>query len=533
MFVTRLAWAVTCAATTASCGWLAGLGSYGVSSDGRNSDAIDAPAGSPPPPTARFPWNGSYTGSPSGGGQQPRFSWPAGGAGETYEIELSASCDVATMQTCTFADTMPVSLGSANSYTVPTPLAVSTTQPVGARWFWRLAACNGADCAWSDVRYVNVGRLSNDYAGIGTAQIAAGTAAGELFVFSGITNVNELDTPVYGPRFGLAISNGDFDGDGFSDLAVYTDGVGSAGVIVVEYGGVTSKSPTTVQDAMTTTGEQFGLSSMSPGDLDGDGYDDLVVITPKQVSEFRGGAGGLSQTASAHYSVSGTSTLLGPGFSSVGDIDGDGFPDFAVATDGSALLVFYGPLESGRMTSFAPANAQTSAWGQAITGGDINGDGFSDIIVSGVDSTMGGVVYAFYGGSDGVQPSPVQLFEPTHGDEFGQTLLYVREGSAFAIAVGDDASATLYDGVAETESSLVPSGAFTATYGSVLGGGDMAGSGFSNIVVGSPGDSFDGIACGEAYVFSVDPTGLVSAPSVAITPSDCVAAEQFGISLGH
>ncbi|HEX4452736.1 MAG TPA: VCBS repeat-containing protein [Kofleriaceae bacterium] len=532
MIVTRLAWAVTCAATTASCGWLAGLGSYGVSSDGRTGDAVDAPAGAPPQPTARFPWNGYDTGSPSGDGQQPRFSWPAGDVRETYEIELSPSCDVATMQTCTFGDTMPVPLGSVTSYVVPMPLAISKVAPVGARWFWRLAACNGSDCSWSDVRYLDVGRLANDHLGVGTSQIAVGSETGEVFVFRSAATVDAISTAAYGAHFGLAASIGDFDGDGFGDLAVYADGSGSDGVLVLEYGGP-SRAATTIENATVMAGEQFGLASMSPGDLDGDGYDDLVVVTATVVSEFRGGSGGLSMPPSAQYNAEGTSTTFGLGFSGVGDVDGDGFPDFAVATDGGALVLFYGPLESGRMMSVAAPNA-TTAWGQAITGGDINGDGFSDVIASGVDSSTGGVVYAFYGGADGLQASPVQLFgNVTHGDAFGQALVYEPEGSGFAIAVGDDTRATLFYGAGQTESLLAPAGPITPMYGSVLGGGDMAGSGFSNIVVGSPGDMFETNACGEAYAFSVDPTGLVSAPSLALTPSDCVTGEQFGVAVSR
>ncbi|HEY1547303.1 MAG TPA: hypothetical protein VGG28_05765, partial [Kofleriaceae bacterium] len=155
MIVTRLVWTVTCATALASCGWLAGLKSYGLSGDGGGGgDASDAPPpGSPMKPTAMFPWNGYDTGAVAASTSvMPTFSWAAVGGAMTYEIELSSKCSVATMQSCSALDDDLMTLDGATSYTPLMALDTAKSAPVGERWFWRIAACNGAGCNWSDVR---------------------------------------------------------------------------------------------------------------------------------------------------------------------------------------------------------------------------------------------------------------------------------------------------------------------------------------------------------------------------------------------
>jgi FG-GAP-like repeat/FG-GAP repeat len=525
MIVTRLAWTVTCASALASCGWLAGLKSYGLSGDGGGDDAVDAPVGSPMKPTAMFPWNGYDTGAVGAPtAVMPTFTWAEVAGATSYEIELSHTCAVATMQSCDLGT--PALLQSATSYTPSTALETQLSGPAGGRWFWRVAACVGAACAWSDVRYLNVGRLANDFDGDGRSDLAIGTATGKLWQFvNGAGSGSAVSG--YGSDFGLAVSAGDFNGDGFGDLAVYAAGNAFAGEIVVLFGG-DAHSPNVVALGDTPMA-RFGLMSLCPGDLDGDGFDDLVVITNNSVVGFPGGPDGTSGSAQP---VTEMGLIYANGFGAVGDVDGDGFPDFAVASAGGPVTVFYGPLSSGRTTTIDPPDNE-SPWGAAITGGDIDGDGFSDVIISG-DTTVGdGIIYAFHGGPDGVSTTPMQLFmTATSSASFGRALLYRREGTSHALGIGDSGQAWVAYGSAAPSEIFDLQGS-NLTFGAALGGGDFAGSGYDSLVVGSIGDdsSTSANACGAAYAYDADQSGAVSGH--ALDAPDCTSGEEFGVAIGH
>jgi hypothetical protein len=468
-----------------------------------------------------FPWNGYDTGAVDAATSvMPTFTWSAVTGATSYQIELSVSCAVAS--SCDLGD--PTLLGSASAYTPAMPLAAQHSEPVGNRWFWRVGACNDVDCTWSDVRYLNVGRLASDFDGDGRSDLEIGTSASELWQFrDGAGSGTIVDN--YGSGFGLAVSTGDFNGDGYGDLAVYADGTQKQGAIIFIPGG----NPVPVVIAGSTPGAQYGLTSLSPGDLDGDGFDDLVVITDKNVSVLPGGPTGFGSASSL---MAMGDMVYANGFSGVGDVDGDGYPDFAVASAGGPVTLFYGPLSSNRSAQIPPPNDE-SPWGVAITGGDIDGDGFSDVIISANTAAGNGIIYAFHGGPGGVSTVPQQLFATTtSGPAFGQALLYRREGTSFAIAIGDRTQAWVsYDLAPPSEIPNQQTG--STTFGTPLGGGDFAGSGHDSLVIGGTGDesASHGQSCGAVYMFDVDATGALSGHQ--LDAPDCLANEQFGVAISH
>jgi hypothetical protein len=430
------------------------------------------------------------------------------------------SCAVAS--SCDLGDPINV---SATSYTPKTPLAARTSAPAGTRWFWRVGACNGADCTWSDVRYLNVGRLANDFDGDGRSDLEIGTSDSELWQFRDGSGSGLLISA--GSDFGLAVSTGDFNGDGYGDLAIYADGFAAEGQIFSLLGG---DGHTLTETATGTTNMRFGMSSLCPGDLDGDGFDDLVVITDKTVVVYPGGSAGFGSATS----VMAMGDLgYANGFSGVGDVDGDGFPDFAVASDGGPVTLFYGPLSSNRSTPIAVPNNE-SPWGFAITGGDIDGDGFSDVIISGNTAGTGsGIIYAFRGGSGGVSTVPMQLFTSITTDaHFGDTLLYRREGSAFALGIGDRSQAWVAHDLTSVTDIPDPQTGST-TYGAQLGGGDFKGSGYDSLVIGAIGDNSMTTqqSCGAVYSFDVEQSGALGGHE--LDAPDCAPGEEFGIAISH
>jgi hypothetical protein len=144
------------------------------------------------------------------------------------------------------------------------------------------------------------GKLINSYAQAGAVTVLYGSsqgllAAGNQFWSQDSQSINGHARA--GDRFGLALAAGDFDGDGFSDLAVGTPGddVGSntdAGGVNVIFGsriGLARAGDQLLRHSIehvfrtpneNTTGKFFG-STVAAGDFDGDGHDDLVASMRK------------------------------------------------------------------------------------------------------------------------------------------------------------------------------------------------------------------------------------------------------------
>ena len=181
-----------------------------------------------------------------------------------------------------------------------------------------------------------------DFDGDGVPDLAAGAAgenagAGAVHILYGgagglAATGNQLfaqgagasGTPEAGDRFGAALAGGDFDGDGFDDLAVGTPGdkvgtVADAGSVQILYGsaaGLTSTGRLLLHEnssgvaGASEQGDHFG-ASVAAGDVNGDGRTDLVVGTPDEdvgvadagsITVFNGAAGGLTTTGSANRS---------------------------------------------------------------------------------------------------------------------------------------------------------------------------------------------------------------------------------------
>jgi hypothetical protein len=172
-----------------------------------------------------------------------------------------------------------------------------------------------------------------------------------------------------GHRFGSALASGDFDRDGYADLAVGIPGdTRTAGAVTVIYG--TADGLAAAGDdrwhqdvdgigGNAAAGHGYG-SALTSGDFDGDGYDDLAVGIPGAkntagaVNVLYGGGGGLSVAADQylHQDVAGIvgKSVRGNTYGSAltaADFDGDGYDDLAVGAPGAiqtegSVSVMYG-----------------------------------------------------------------------------------------------------------------------------------------------------------------------------------------------
>ncbi|MFI5664856.1 FG-GAP-like repeat-containing protein [Streptomyces sp. NPDC051684] len=197
---------------------------------------------------------------------------------------------------------------------------------------------------------------------------------------------------------------GDFDGDGFGDLAVGAPegtiaGFAKAGYVSVAYGtaqgvrttrhkGITQR--TAGIPGTPEAGDRFG-SATAVGDVDGDGYADLVIGAGGEaigsvkgagsVTVVFGAKGGLSADAIAFHAPTPTARQAFGDKLAVGDFDHDGRADIAVAA-GTKVQVVKGAAKL-RDTPKPAMKALTPPGGGAGTGqiaaADVNGDGYQDL----------------------------------------------------------------------------------------------------------------------------------------------------------
>ena len=232
---------------------------------------------------------------------------------------------------------------------------------------------------------------------------------------------------------------GDVNGDGFDDVAVGAwrwDGAAGADVgrVQVFHGSAAGLSPTPDwTDEGTQPGEGLGWNVAGVGDLDADGYGDLLVSAPRwddafadsgRLALYMGSSSGLQGSATWTWSAQHAGAELGAGVGSLaglGDVNGDGVPDFAAGAAGwtegtqtgaGRALVWYGMPSGAPDTEIA---GTTANWmlGYSLAGpGDVDGDGFADLLVAGpqrgaAGNVLGGIAYLYEGTSGGLNPGPV------------------------------------------------------------------------------------------------------------------------------
>ncbi len=243
-----------------------------------------------------------------------------------------------------------------------------------------------------------------------------------------------------GSWFGYSVASaGDVNGDGYDDVIVGAPFDGASGAAFVFLGSATGLNAAAWQwmSAGEGSGSRFGWSVAGAGDVNGDGYDDVIVGAPMWNSGegrayvYFGSAGGLATTPSWSTTTGGfyyfwaTGPKRGSRSPGAGDVNGDGYGDIVVgarsfyrAANVSSGGVFLWLGASGGLgPNGTPDNADWRGFGQqggdqlgfsVAAAGDVNGDGRSDLVVGapGYGDPDAGRVYVFRSAPSGLLYPP-------------------------------------------------------------------------------------------------------------------------------
>lgn len=415
---------------------------------------------------------------------------------------------------------------------------------------------------------------------VGAAFVYLGSAGGPSATPSEVLQ----STTFAGALYGFSVSKaGDVNNDGFGDLVIGAPGdqvnvsfpiIGALNVVVgsayvyhggtgaTAFDGVITTQPVAARklnmpgadmSAVLTTNPLFGFSVSEAGLVNNDAYGDIVIGAPAYIEllptptlggrilVFHGSATGVPATPASKINGSLLGGLFGFSVSAAGDVNGDGRGDIIAGAPASLLAgllsvgsayVFHGVNTAGGITATSVAGASTNIspfgilagtlFGFSVSNaGDVNGDGFGDVIIgeplslatlASLQLVAVGAAHIYYGssGTGIVTATHTTLTSPRNS----ATLLGLIQGNLL--------------------------------YGySVSTAGDVNCDGRADVIVGEPGGSglslLSGgilnlvsaqVLSGKAYVYYGRPTAGQVVPGPLNSPS-FIVQEQNSLSIAN
>lgn len=370
----------------------------------------------------------------------------------------------------------------------------------------------------------------------------SGRTATALATVSNIIEVNQKAA-----NFGIAVTSvGDVNGDGYGDVAVganfYDNGQIDEGMLFIYHGTATGiKTAYAIRLESNQKDARLGWSVASAGDVNGDGYGDMIVSAYRydsgQTDEgvafvYHGSATGIGPVYARRLEVDQANASFGISVAAAGDVNGDGYGDVIVGAflydngqnDEGAAFIYHGSATGiGAQYARRLEMDQAGAWfGYSVAStGDVNGDGYDDVVVGAFLYNNGqndeGAAFIYHGSATGIGTTADRRIEPdqagayfgysvasagdVNGDGFDDVVvgayLYdhgqTDEGAAFMYHGSANGCGTVYDRMIEPDQAGANFGAAVAS------AGDVNGDGYGDVVVGAR--SYDGNKTDEGAVF--------------------------------
>jgi hypothetical protein len=468
------------------------------------------------------------------------------------------------------------------------------------------ATSNGG---WSGYSVAGAGDVNGD--GLDDILIGAiyssenGSRTGKTFLILGrasnwtmYINLSNADASFYGEfpydGAGIVAGGGDVNGDGFDDILISAVGNDEGGTLAGQVYLIFGKaSGWSLDTALADSDASFlgymdwaraGFSMDCAGDINGDGYDDIVIGAPfgdddgnriGRTFVIFGKRSGWSMDTNlsksdASFIAEEHSDGAGVSVAVAGDVNGDGYDDILIganANDEGAVDRGQTYLILGRRTGLAMntslSNADASFVGEdkddysgnSVDGvGDVNGDGFDDILIGAfadeVNGNEAGQAYLIFGRSSGwrmdmgLSTANASFLGEAPLDHAGYSVAGAGDVNGdgyddFLIGApqnddGDDDAGQTYLilGKATGWRMYVPLGNADASYWgegpdnsgwSVDGAGDVNGDGYSDFLIGARANSLGGREAGQTYLVSFDfipPTIVNDSTPAAATTGD-------------
>jgi hypothetical protein len=343
---------------------------------------------------------------------------------------------------------------------------------------------------------------------------------------------------------GTAVASaGDVNADGFDDVLIggpgeefaYHAGPPTRGRAWLFYGSTTGLA-TTPDWSVSATEIYLGADVASAGDVNGDGFDDIVIGSPAfhgieplasgRVDVFHGAAAGPALVADWTVEAS-TDSELGAYVASAGDVNADGFDDviFGMPSENRVEVYLGSALGLDTVPGWTFEGSPASSTGHSVsTAGDVNGDGFDDVIVgapyedgAAMDS---GVISVWYGSALGLPADPSWTYAPSvQGARLGQVASAgdvngdgFDDVAAGALSARDRALVFLGSAAGLLDVPWVASDhqKKSGLGHAIASAGDINGDGFDDLVVGAYGYDHGERAEGRVVVALGSANGLES-----------------------
>ena len=388
---------------------------------------------------------------------------------------------------------------------------------------------------------------------------------------------------------GLSLSSaGDVNGDGYDDVLVgahgHDAGGSNAGAAYLVLGPISGTVDLANADAKLVgeqASDEAGVSVSSAGDVDADGYDDILVGADGQDTGgsnagaaylVLGPVSGTVDLADADAIFNGEEAIdcAGVSVSSAGDVNADGYADILVGASGygngtsrfGAAYLLLGPATGTIELSNAEARlVGEDGWDEAgkpvSSAGDVNGDGAADILVGARYESAGGsnagAAYLVLGSVSGhldLSAADAKLVGEDEDDYAGLSVSSAGDNNGDGFddllvgAYGQDAGGTeagaayLVLGpvsgtvdLASADAKLVGEAGWNYVGDSVSSAGDVNADGYDDLLVGATGQDAGGAGAGAAYLVLGPAAGTVDLANANAKLVGEVALDEAGLSV--